>query len=873
MRLTEGQDRILEQLRARWERLERGRSRLVVVMGGPGAGKTAIVHSFYRGLVAEAAAVDPPSPLFWPEALGGERLTRQQARKLARPAAPADGTGHLRFAWMGQRCRRGAISPAELTPWVSDGMVQALPAGGPPADHDLDEETMLQLLAFVSAGGGEPRPAGSAGSGGPGGAAGERAPWAAFGDGVAELAATVLAEDAQWRLNAETVGRVPWAPVPARHRTLTDRLGRLAELGVPAVMFLEDAHMADDSSVACCRIAMASPSTRVLIVATADTGPLVAQMNGRKGFGGLLVDAPGGRCRPEALALRAPRAAELVRIVAEVAPATSHEVRCQVIEGGGESLAATVCLAEQAAVGAGPPDGPVLEPPLAALSRQWQELPLVLQRYLAASAALQGAVWYADQPFDRLADLPRGKQGQAEKLALDGGILVVVDPWRLGFAEDDWHRFARDRVEELLPPAQLDACRRDLFDSIACDIHDPTLWSGLPVAVQTTVLRTHVDLYRQPVPEQVVALGDDLLDSLDRLAGLQAAGDDPGEACRTAARAAALVGLMSRGGGLVEQARAGRVLARHAYLRLVGHDVADMTAAAQEFAAGVSAGHDSTADLVAAGWNVACRHAAAGDLARAAGLGREVLAVAGDVVPVDTLLSWQGQQADWTGRAGDADQAVDILGSMLAVLDSRAGPDARATLATRHTLGTWLGEAGRPGQAAEQYRELAAAAARVLGPDHPDALATRHHFARSLGEAGRAAEAVDQYQALVPDLVRVLGPDHPDTLATREHLARWVGEAGQAGRAVEHYQALLPDVARVLGPDHRDTLATRHHLARWLGESGHADLAADNYRALLTDVERVLGPDHPDTAATGNHLARWRTGARPVSGTPENDGH
>lgn len=869
MRLTEGQNRVLGQLQARWERLEPGGSRLIVVMGGPGTGKTAIVHAFYQWLVAEAAAIHPDLPLFWPAQMGGDHQPKEQVRKLTRPEAPADGTGHLPFAWLGQRCGNRPISHAEVAAWVPAEMVEALPihrrpnatgTGDDAPAAGLGDEAVMRLLAFVSAGGGELAPTG------PGEVAGGPAPWTTWGEGSARLARTVTAEDARWRLNAETVGRFPWTPIPPRRRTLLDRLGRLAALGVPAVMFLEDAHMAQESALEVCRSAMASPATRLLVLATADTGPLVSQMSGREGFGSLLVANPGSRRRPVALALENPPATEVARIVCEATSTAGHDVQERIIEASGGNLAAAVAvaLARQVVAGSGPlpQAGMAARPPT--MAERWQEFPLMLRRYLAATAALQGPMWYADQPLDQLSDLSRNAQERAAKLARAEGIVVPVDRWRHGFVDDEWHGFARDRVARVLPLAQLDACRRDLFDSISCDKHDPTLWPGLPVAVQVTILRSHTDLLADPTPEQLVELGDELLDSLDRLAGLQAATDEMAEATRTAARAAVLVGLIRHAGGVVDPSRVAQVQGRHTYLRLAGRHPADAMAAAQEAAARTEAGHgDPNADLVIAGWDVACRHAEGGDLGRAASLGREMLAAATDAVALETILSWRSQQAEWAGGAGHTDEAVEALAALVPALERRAGPDHLTTLAARHRLANWLGVAGRAGQAAEQYGGLAADLGRVLGPDHADTLAIRHHLARWLGESGQPSEAADHYQVLVTDLVRVMGPDHRDTLATRHHLAHWLGESGRAGQAAEHYQALATDLGRVLGPDHPDTLATRHNLAHWLGQRGRADQAVEHYRALLPDVERVLGADHPEAVATQAHLARWQaeTGA------------
>jgi hypothetical protein len=213
--------------------------------------------------------------------------------------------------------------------------------------------------------------------------------------------------------------------------------------------------------------------------------------------------------------------------------------------------------------------------------------------------------------------------------------------------------------------------------------------------------------------------------------------------------------------------------------------------------------------------------------------------------------------ASWTGRAGDAAGARDLFAALLEDRTRVLGADHPDTLATRNNLGSWTGRAGDAAGARALFTALLPDQTRVLGEDHPATLITHGNIAAWTGEVGDAATARDLFAALLEDHSRVLGADHPTTLTTRSNLAAWTGELGSAAGARRLFATLLQDRTRVLGPDHPDTLGTRSNLASWTGEAGDAKGARDLLAALLEDYSRVLGVDHPDTLGTRSNLGSW----------------
>ena len=220
-------------------------------------------------------------------------------------------------------------------------------------------------------------------------------------------------------------------------------------------------------------------------------------------------------------------------------------------------------------------------------------------------------------------------------------------------------------------------------------------------------------------------------------------------------------------------------------------------------------------------------------------------------------LTTRANLAHWTGAAGDAAGARDLLAALLPVIERVSGAEYPDTLATRANLAYWTGAAGDAAGARDLFAALLPVMERVLGTEHPNTLATRANLATWTGEAGDAGGARDQYAALLPVMERVSGPERPETLTARANLAYWTGQAGDAAGARDLFAALLPVRERVSGPEHPETLIIRANLATWTGEAGYAAGARDLLAALLPVRERVSGPEHPDTLTARANLATW----------------
>lgn len=848
MNLTAGQERVFHELQSRWERLEPGGSRLAVIGGRQGCGKTAIVHALYAWVVSRAA--DQGVRLVWPPTLTEGSLPRAVARKTVRPTWTIDPWNRLGFAWFGRTCRPGDLAAgaaAELEALISPQMFQALYLESDHASRDIGDQALRALVAFISAGG----------AGvlfGPAGVAvGAAASWAAFAGQAGQLARKLVSEEAQWRSAMDRVGRLPWhgQGVPSRAEMLADRFSILSDAGLPIVLALEDAHLADESTIALCHALLGSATIRALIVATGETDELLTQMDTGVSFGALLVDDINSSYRPATLTLDGPHPAELAGLIRAVLPTSRERPTVdEIVVAAAGNVERAFSMAERAGSGAVAPS-------------PWDLLPPAAQRYLAGVAALQGNVLY-EQPLDRLSGLSRHEQEEGREIALAEGIMVEVDEWRLAFVDPEWHRLARHQAATLFPEGQLRSCRQDLFESIGADKRDEKYWSSLSVFAQATALRDHIGLYWRDDHEDGSArrdlefgrVGEELVDSLDRLAGIEAVNDQPVAAARALANAVDLIALVRRGGGRINAERELEIVSRYHYLPIAGRSLAGIIDEAASFADALAEKHGAdSADHLQARWNVANLHAAVYDYPSAATIAAETLQLASGIISSKLLHQWRHDHADWTGEAGRPADAAELHQQLLPSCVHDFGADHPHTLACRHSLAQWLGHSGRLEEAIHDFERLLVERTPVLGPNHLETLGYRHNLAHWLGEAGRLEEAIAQTERVLAGRTRLLGPDHPDTLTSRHNLASWLGNAGRLEEAIVHDDRVLADRTKVLGPDHPHTLNSRNNLASWLFQAGQLPEATHQFEHVVTDLTRVLGQDHPKTLASRYSLA------------------
>jgi len=111
--------------------------------------------------------------------------------------------------------------------------------------------------------------------------------------------------------------------------------------------------------------------------------------------------------------------------------------------------------------------------------------------------------------------------------------------------------------------------------------------------------------------------------------------------------------------------------------------------------------------------------------------------------------------------------------------ESTLGPDHPFTLTARGRIAHWTGKGGNAREALRLFQLLLPDQKKALGPDHRDTLMTRCNMAIWTGETGDARAARGLFDQLLPDQERILGPQDADTLTTRSNAAYWTSRTGK----------------------------------------------------------------------------------------------
>lgn len=748
MNLTTEQTRTVKQLLDRFNQTEDG-SRMVVLHGEPGVGKTTVVHSFYRELHSRAARANS-EPLIWSRTLASQQTPRALARKCVEPEI-VEPLGPIPFAWWGVRCRADTLN----NPTAPDASSLLTDLLRHLADYDSTvrqsqerEDIARVLVALIGASGGFLL-------GAFGAVAAGFTSWYALGDEVVGLVRRLVASDEQRRTYTKNAGRLPWSTRSDWSLDAVERLTWLAKWGVPAVFVIEDAHWADTSVVRLCDAILASKATQVLVLATAASEALLEQMADRRGLGSMLVEAEldytmvtperrSWRYRPVPLAIDVATDAEARRAADDLISDNPTVAREIALRSGG-NFERLHLLVERHVAGWDIDDSTTLPLNTDPVALRWAMLQPGIQRLLAA-ASIQGPVFYEQplhgvfDPTDVYANNRAYTSLRDRAVAL--GQLMWLDEWRLAFSDLSLQSHALDRLPDIISPTIVTRLRRYLFDTISEDKHDEGFWDNLPLSVQSTMLSNHTSLYSDLSPDLEDALGEDLMDSYDRLAGISAGVDAYAEAMRASARAVRLVDDLQAGDSTVDVSTVLHVRARHAYLPAAARRDSDLIEAGWKFADGLAEvyGPGSSQALMA-------RHSIASLLAErhayseAVAEATSVLGAGVGVLSEGVLLAVERDKAKWTGKAGNPTDARRQLEALLPRLIAHYGRDDSEVLAVRSDIAYWLGRAGLIDEAVAASERLLPDHERVYGPDHAETLTVRHNLAHWVGEAGRQAES------------------------------------------------------------------------------------------------------------------------------------
>jgi len=783
-----------------------------------GAGKSRIVHELYARLAAERQAVDG-APRYWPASIApsGEGRLLLADRKLTHPHE-SDG---------------GLVVPEGLTiPWMWWGLNCLRSTDGGYGQILFEEETQLRDHVGITSG--EDREARIHERLEAGGAiVGVVVTLLAIGGAILSGALAVLALGqalfrSRGRLLRVVERRV--ARLRARRGTVTgrridvERSGRERQVDglaaaivrrserTPFVVFIEDAHHADDGLVALVERILANSRARVLFVATLhpeagrEQGPM-ERFIGRAGA----VDALAPRLHRVRLARI--EDADLRRIILDVHRRCSgrdeppdEATVGRIIERYGSTVLFVHLLFATDYV-----------------MRVLPERPLTLEDLESIPTDITSLVRESLSALDRGLRLVLALAAHAGMRFVSGPVAAEAVRIMPGC---DVEQHLHDAVE------QHGLVRRRGDGTLV--FVDDAIWD-----VARTLAADHLG------PQDIRGLHGRLAEHAIDLAGRP----DPGAGAETVWTIHHRLVREGRADG----AAAVPVLTRLAQLlasRSAVRDAIDVLATAVAHATG-----PERLDLRTLGvhWEL--------ELARGERALAEVDELLGGEVEGTHRLVLELLRVRALQECADLPRALAELEVLLPRIAATFPAASAPVLAARNLEAVLLLRTGRADEARERFASIVDERTRTSGASGRSTLATRTMEARATGESGRTREAVVRFRSLVAEQRAALGPHAPETFNARANLVRFLAEDGDVAAARAEAEALLADSSREIGEEHPRTLARWNLLVLVSELAGDHAAAVDGFRAVLARKVQVLGVDHPHTHITRMDLARNLIGA------------
>ncbi len=813
-----------------------GESRLVVLAGPTGWGKTRIVREFYAHLARDTARD------YWPPRLDADEGSWLQARKRVFPAPfEASEATKIPYLWLGVSCQRDQMGRELSALQYAEQQFQAHVGPMAAALEGAGDRWKARLSAAGAVAGlfGLPDPVNMAMT------------W----QGIATSGWEVVTgewqsfRDRRAGTQARRVETHGGSGATERAIELAEQMARLSGEDLPIVLVVDDAHWADRGTVAFVG-KLLNTRAHVLLVATAWPDQLAVQATETGTFGHALVPwMEAGRAERQELE-RLPDTA-LVGLIHEAADQVEPRVLralCERADGNPNRLQGLMSLRvvrrALAARGTALTDEQIETLPAGdaeIIMAIWRDLPEHVRDVLALST-LQGSEFNPDW-------IPAA----AELLDLtdaDTGLALAQSPWGwvrsldsalAAFVEAGLFERAEEESRTLFLPDELARARAAMLRWAVEQKHRPD-WETLSASARRAVLEAHF----LGADQGFLEIDEDVADSAFQLLGHLEEGEELDRWREVAERGVEWTEGKPESATLWWTFR---------------HKLADSIAAqgdiskgleryrtlVSEHAGAVGATEDAHLELrYGLSWALVLD-----------GHADEALAEVEDLLQIWTERHGDHHEATLRARrrramilvkSGSPREAIEEFEAVLEALSSTRPPDDPDVLLVRSWRANALGDAWRVSDAIAELEAVLEAETRRVGRDHPAALHVRNDLGHWLLAAkGRAQEALDTLDVLFADRLQILGPDHPDTFTTRGNLAVAYAHLGDTDRAVEIERELVKDKTRVLGADHFATLGTLSNLAFTLREAGRFEEALEVARHLLDHRQRVLGDDHPDT--------------------------
>jgi hypothetical protein len=799
-----------------------GGSRMVVLDGQPGIGKTRLVQEFYALLAA-----DQPEPKYWPlrlvsqsHGLDGRWIIEPQERR------PYARRARQTFWWKG--FGGNTIDGRPARPMV--GAEAAFQEQNAPLAfwNELWRRVgrlawrilaavgglLLFVLGLAHVVGAE-----SLGATVIGGLVALWAVWAER-ESVRRLLDEEVSGFLRWLRPASIVPGEWAAELSAKDRAwLEDELLELTvKRKIPGVVVVDDANWADDDTVELVR-AMLRRSPRTLVIATKRPQPR------SKAFDAL-GDEFTDKTTPISIeALTDEDVINYLRLREPRTDAAVAQALATHVEGNPFLLVGALDELGPKLVDRDHPLSPdeIRELPRdydAVFEKCWDRLPREIRELMAVATLHGGQRVQPDCLSSGYREVFERDPGELIRTARDPHKwIVLVDRFLDRFADVGYRAVTEKRMlPAVITQADLRRARLKMIEYIVSRRKQPSEWAKLSDEARRVLLQMHVTA----ASERLVEPDEDAARAALDLAELT---DRPYEAAASAAFAEKTLSWGNADPQLVDQAR---TVAAEKYGMAADWVAAERVLGEQQEWRSITFGFSPQTLKTRVRRAQAFRQAGfvAGAPARV-GPGLE---------PVDL-------------RPARVDEAIATVKELISDCEGQLPVDDELTLLSRAELVLALRQSSRFRDAISQCERLIAdrEGRGTLLDDH--ALFLRAQLAGALADSGDYPQALTRLQQLVADCDLTFAPDDERTLTPRVDLAALQFNRGTLDKPVDRFRELSEICTSVLPASHETTFKCRAMLGIALRSAGREDEAVAWFETLSRDCRRILGPRNPVTTS------------------------
>lgn len=259
--------------------------------------------------------------------------------------------------------------------------------------------------------------------------------------------------------------------------------------------------------------------------------------------------------------------------------------------------------------------------------------------------------------------------------------------------------------------------------------------------------------------------------------------------------------------------------------------------------------------------DLAAAHIETGKYAIAAAMLREVISSRQEHrLEGRAFLTLRLHLAVCLGNLDRLDDAINEMTELLATQEFQESKDVVWKLQVKGTLAGLLGDADKFMEAVATRTEVVAGLTSALGADHPLTLLERSNLAsqRCHLSAVERADGLKELEAILATRRLVSGATSPAVAGTHANLADALTLDGQHRRALGEHRKVVALSTVVLGARHPLVLSRRNNLALSLVDNRNLHAAAKLLSVLIPDMISVLGAESRKTLSTQASLADIR---------------